>query len=181
MRRRRPAAQKRSTILRLGHLGRRPLSALAGDQRPPLKNSAIHIVTLLLAMLTFSLLVNFVGQVVLSARLESQIQAKSAEVAQLEDEIDYLRASVQHAESDVYVMQIAREQLFMAFPHDTVLLLQNARIPEAESTTAPVALPPPQLEPNWQQWWQAVFPPADPALDPALPLADNDATPGLNP
>lgn len=174
MRRRRPTAQKRSTILRLGHLGRRPLAVLAGERRPPLKNGAIHIVTLLLALLTFSLMVNFVGQVILSARLESQIEAKAAEVAQLEDEIDYLRASVAHAESDVYVMQIAREQLFMAFPHDTVLLLQNPQAPAAEPAETPAALPPLQLQPNWAQWWQAVFP----AADPTLPLPADAAPPG---
>ncbi len=175
MRRRRPAAQKRSTILRLGYLGRRPLSVLAGKSRPPLKNGAIHIVTLLLALLTFSLMVNFVGQVILSARLESQIEAKATEVAQLEDEIVYLQASVAHAESDVYVMQIAREQLFMAFPHDTVLLLQNPQIPSTEPAETPAALPPPQLQPNWEQWWQALFPANDLALDPALALPDDTA------
>jgi cell division protein FtsB len=179
MRRRRPAAQKRSTILRLGHLGRRSLATPAGERRPPLRNGAIHIVTLLLALLTFSLMVNFVGQVILSARLESQVEAKAAEVARLEGEIDYLRASVAHAESDVYVMQIAREQLFMAFPHDTVLLLQKPQIPDPEPVATPSALPPPLLQPNWYQWWQAVFPTVETEL--ALPADGAASGTGLQP
>lgn len=188
MRRRRPAAQKRSTILRLGYLGRRPRPATGPPRRPPLKNGAIHVVTLLLALLTFSLLVHFIGQVILSARLESQLVAKAAEVEQLEAENERLQASVNHAESDSYVMQIAREQLFMAFPDDVVVLLQHVDAPaEAPAEAAePQPVPLPQ-QANWEQWWQAVFPPLDPEVSAALQVLDEagpdppPASPPANP
>lgn len=108
------------------------------------------------------LMVNFVGQVVQSARLDTRYAELEAEVATLTDENVRLAGAVEYTESDVYVEQVARSQLGYAREGDVVVLPRTEpaslpREPEpapAEDAVAPVA---PQPE-NWRLWWQAFFP-----------------------
>lgn len=79
-----------------------------------------------------------------------------------------LKGEAEYRESDVYAEQAAREQLGMARDGETVLLptivAPAVPQPQAAPTTGPVT-PAPELAqaeatPNYQRWWQALFPEA---------------------
>ncbi|MFV9504496.1 MAG: FtsB family cell division protein [Oscillochloridaceae bacterium umkhey_bin13] len=126
--------------------------------------SALTIGLALLMMIFIGLLLtNFVGQVMQSARLEQQRAALEAEVEQIRLENAQIEGAVNFTESAVYVERVAREQLGYAKPGDIVILPRMA-----EPTPAPVNEEAPPLPvtpeaqgprvPNWQRWWQALFP-----------------------
>jgi cell division protein FtsB len=125
--------------------------------------SAMTIALAALMLIFIGLLVaNFVGQVMQSARLESQRAALEAEVAQMAAENARIEGAVAYTESDVYVEQVARGQLGYAREGDIVVLPRLAA-PTVEA--APLELPAtdsaaPPATPNWRLWWQAFFPPA---------------------
>jgi cell division protein FtsB len=106
----------------------------------------------LMAVLIVMLMINFGNQVVQSARLESDRSALQADVDLLRNETEQLAAAVEHAESDVHVERVAREQLNYAREGDIVVLPQVA-IPTPAPTAPPVApLPEAPTVPNWQRW-----------------------------
>jgi cell division protein FtsB len=107
------------------------------------------------------LVVNFVGQVMQSARLESQRAALEVEVATMRAENGRLSGAVAFAESDVYVEQVARSELGYAREGDVVILPRVAAPTVApDLVSAPAPAPAPALPPNWLRWWQAFFPAA---------------------
>jgi cell division protein FtsB len=131
--------------------------ALTSWMNIPLKQSGIHLVTLALAVLTISLLINFINQVIQSATLEARRVELLAEVEQLEAENIHIRGAAEYAESDVHVERVAREQLGYAREGDMVILPQFALpkpTPPPEAL-APSPLPQTQAQPNWQGWWEA--------------------------
>jgi len=127
--------------------------------------SGARLVALLLAALSLWLLVNFVGQVVASARMDRQIADKEAELAKVETDNAALKDRVVFAESPAYAEQIAREQLGFAREGDTVVLPTLPERKPAPAAVALVPLPPPTPQPNWRGWLHALSPPdARPAL-----------------
>lgn len=118
------------------------------------------IMLLLIALLA----VNFVGQALQGARLESRRAELEAEVARIKAENAVLEGAVAFTESDVYAERIAREQLGYAREGDVVIFAREApasALPsESAETPASEAAPPP-IE-NWRLWWLALFPPPTP-------------------
>jgi cell division protein FtsB len=114
---------------------------------------------LVLVALSLWLRVNFVGQVVGSARMDRQISDRQAENARIAAENEVLKARAAFVESPAFAEQAAREQLGYAREGDTVILptLPERTLSPAASAAAPVLAPPPQ--PNWQGWLLAFFPP----------------------
>ncbi|NNJ11914.1 septum formation initiator family protein [Chloroflexales bacterium ZM16-3] len=105
------------------------------------------------------LIANFVGQVMQSARLDSQRVALQAEVDQIRVENKQLEGAVAYAESDVNIERIAREQLGYARDGDVVIFPQVAApAPAASPPPDPVAAPVPAPVPNLRRWWDAFFP-----------------------
>jgi cell division protein FtsB len=108
------------------------------------------------------LMVNFVGQVLQSARLDARHADLEVEVADLAAETVRLAGAVEYTESNVYVEHVARSQLGYAREGDVVVLPRTEpaslpREPEpapAEETAGPAT---PQSE-NWRLWWRAFFP-----------------------
>lgn len=128
--------------------------------RTPVQHTGVHLATLALGVLTLSLLINFVNQVLQSAELEARRTALATEVAVLEAENAQLLAAVEYAESDVHVERVAREQLGYARVDDMVLLpqfLPATPTPTPEPEPAGEAITPSDI-PNWQGWWQAFVP-----------------------
>jgi cell division protein FtsB len=121
--------------------------------------SGARLVALVLALLSLWLLVNFVGQVVASARMDRQIADKEAELAKAEAELAPLKDRVAFTESPAYAEQIAREQLGFAREGDTVILPTLPERKPALADTAPAPLPPPAPQSNWRGWLRALFPP----------------------
>jgi len=151
---RRPHAQRAAGP---GVFGR--LAALARSGSGGLISLGLGAVMLALIGL---LSANFVGQVMQSARLETQRAALQAEVDQIRAENRQIEAAVAFAESNVNVERIAREQLGYARDGDTVILPQltaptPAPTPAPNSPTLNQAPPTPPA-PNWMRWWGAFFP-----------------------
>ena len=107
------------------------------------------------------LVVNFVGQVMQSARLESTRATLEGEVAQMQATNTRIEGAVTYTESDVYVEQVAREQLGYAHDGDTVILprlVAPTPVPTANPAAPTTASPSVPTTPNWQRWWQAFAP-----------------------
>ncbi|WP_129631171.1 FtsB family cell division protein [Candidatus Oscillochloris fontis] len=142
-----------------GHTIFARLAALARSGGRGLASLLVGAVMLTLIGL---LIANFIGQVMLSARLEAQRAALAAEVDQIRAENRQLEAAVDFAESDANVERIAREQLGYARDGDMVLMVQTPPpLPTTSassdgSTLSP--LPPEPPAPNWHRWWTAFFP-----------------------
>jgi cell division protein FtsB len=155
MARRTSAARRRanqSTPTRLARLR----AGLGEWLRLPLRQSGMHLATLVLAVLTLSLMVHFINQVLQSANLEEQRAELAHEVAALDAQNDHLRSAIDFVESDVYVEQVAREQLGYAREGDVVVLPNFPDTQPAAEPEAPLAAPPPRpAAPNWQRWWEA--------------------------
>ncbi len=133
-----------------------PFKGLAGLT---LRQLMVHGITLAFTLLTFSLMLNFINQVIQSSALEARKAQLAEEAARIASENRHLREAIAYARSDAYVEQAAREQLGWAREGETVLLPQFPVI-EPESQHAPEAIPMPvrPTEPNWQRWWDALRP-----------------------
>ncbi len=118
------------------------------------------IMLVLIALLA----VNFVGQVVQAARLESRRAELEAEVARIKAENAVLEGAVAFTESDVYAERIAREQLGYAREGDIVIFPREAPVPPQPPPGADVtpSVPTPARVENWRLWWLALFPPEKP-------------------
>jgi cell division protein FtsB len=120
--------------------------------------SGARLIALVLVALSLWLLVNFVGQVIASARMDRQIADKQAELTKLEDELAALKDRAAFAESPAYAEQVAREQLGFAREGDTVILPTLPERKAAPAAAAPAPLPAPAPQPNWRGWLRALFP-----------------------
>lgn len=157
MRRRpRPVQHARSASIwaTITRLHRGLLSALTA----PLRRSGTYLVTLALALLTLSLLINFGGQVLQSTRLEAHRVSLATEVARLEAENLALQSAVEYAESNANVERVAREQLGYTREGDIVILPQFPVVVPTPTTVPPTVVSRPVRPRNWQQWWNAFFP-----------------------
>jgi cell division protein FtsB len=137
----------------------RMLSVLQFGGKNALSLSLAGLIMILIGLL----MVNFVSQVMQSARLEAQRIELEAEVAELAAENVRHAGRAEYVESDVYAELVARGQLSYAYEGDTVVLtrIEPASIPiELDPAAEPEPTPAqPQIK-NWQRWWQAFFPPA---------------------
>ncbi|WP_165360772.1 septum formation initiator family protein [Candidatus Chloroploca sp. Khr17] len=121
-------------------------------------------VGLALVMMTFIalLIVNFVGQVMQSGRLEAQRIDSEAELQRIYAENARLEGAVAFTESDVYVERAARDHLSYAYPEDTVILPRLVTPVPADNSASEAPEPSVLLETvrreNWRLWWAAFFP-----------------------
>ncbi|HEX5691273.1 MAG TPA: septum formation initiator family protein [Roseiflexaceae bacterium] len=125
-----------------------------------------RLVVLVLVALSLWLLANFVGQVVVAARMDRQIAERQAENAQIKTENQALTDRMQFAESPAYAEQVAREQLGYAREGDTVILPTLPEHKAAPSSAAPAPLPAPPKQPNWRGWLNAFASPASRPVGP---------------
>ncbi len=136
---------------------RTPSLAPPDNPPDPLTRGGANVVMLVLVVLTLSLVVHFVRQVVQSTHLDARRIALETENALIEEELVSLRGAVDYAGSDVYVERMAREQLGYAHEGDVVLVPQF-EVTDEETTPAPAALPLPSPAPNWHLWWRSLNP-----------------------
>ncbi|PDW04794.1 FtsB family cell division protein [Candidatus Viridilinea mediisalina] len=106
------------------------------------------------------LMVNFVGQVLQSARLETRRAELEAEVLTIRYENERLAGLVEYTESPVYAEMVARGQLGYAREGDVVILSRTEPLSIPEIAAPDEALDPsvvvPQQPENWRLWWQAL-------------------------
>lgn len=106
------------------------------------------------------LMINFVGQVLQSARLETRRAELEAEVLALTHENERLAGLVEYTESPVYAEMVARGQLGYAREGDVVILSRTEplSVPEVvvpdETLEPPVVVSQPE---NWRLWWRALL------------------------
>ncbi|CAN5558771.1 hypothetical protein BH23CHL2_BH23CHL2_28160 [soil metagenome] len=121
----------------------------------------LAIIVLLLVCIYF--IVIFGEQAWRANRLEAEIDQQRASIADIRRENDKLAARAEQMNSPAYfayVEQIARRDLSLARPGETVVIVpreSTAREAEVEPTVAPES-----TRQNWQLWLDAVFNQNDP-------------------
>ena len=128
-----------------------------------------RLILLLLMVLAGGLMVGFVrmtwNQHQINQANERQRAENEAQRARNAD----LKGQAEFRESDVFAEQAAREQLGMAREGEVVLLptivvpASPMPSPQSSNPAAPapesVAAAEEEIAPNYQRWWQALFPP----------------------
>ncbi|MFN3337052.1 MAG: FtsB family cell division protein [Thermomicrobium sp.] len=107
--------------------------------------------------LSFAIALYFVvafGQQAWRARqLETQVAERRVALAELVTERDALARQLSQLEGDAYrayVERTARRELNLAYPGETVLLVQWRETTPAAPPATPTPLP--TVEPNWARW-----------------------------
>jgi cell division protein FtsB len=125
-----------------------------------------RLVLLTLVMLAGGLLIGFVRMTWNEHKINQESQQQLATNEAQRQRNIVLRGEAEYRESPMYAEQAAREQLGMAREGETVLL-PTVVLPAPAIIPAPSAapVPPPVLgeplpqdTPNYQRWWQALFP-----------------------
>lgn len=114
----------------------------------------------MLVILLFAVyfMVTFGEQALRAQQLEAEVTQQRQAIAQIEEENEQLAAELEGLEStgyQAYVERIARRDLGLARPGDTVVLV---RWQGESDLPAPQAEPaPPNDDPNWRRWLDALF------------------------
>jgi cell division protein FtsB len=130
---------------------------------------AIRCVLLFLMLLAGGLMVGFVRMTWTQHQINQASERQRAENEAQRARNAALKGEAEFRESDVYAEQAAREQLGMAREGEVVLLptivvpASPSPAPQSSNPAAPAsnaAAPPVEeaVAPNYQRWWQALFP-----------------------
>jgi cell division protein FtsB len=116
------------------------------------KNKAIYIGGLVIVVF---IMMTLFGRISELARLTSQRNSISTEIANLEKTHTYLESQLAYATSVKAVEDYAREEGHMALPGDKIIV----PLPPVGETPQPkiVALPTLEKHPAWQIWWSLFF------------------------
>ena len=128
-----------------------------------------RVVLLLLLALACGLMVGFVRMTWTQHQINQASERQRAENQAQRGRNAALKGEAEFRESDVFAEQAAREQLGMAREGETVLLptivvppspLSSPLPSTGGASTSVAALLPAEEEavPNYQRWWQALFP-----------------------
>lgn len=108
---------------------------------------------LLYATILFQLglIISLVRGIQLSLRSKERITALQTTKQKLEAEQSRLSADEEYVKSAYYLEKVAREELHLAKPGETVVIIPEGKIVESkEQRTENIE----QSKPNWQQWWE---------------------------
>lgn len=86
--------------------------------------------------------------------LQTEVSQRQEEIVELEKKRDELEQQVAEFQTDryhTYVEQVARRDLSLAYPGETVLLVRWAPPPEPPAEDD-AEVEPPEPDPNWRQW-----------------------------
>ncbi|HUZ02963.1 MAG TPA: septum formation initiator family protein [Thermomicrobiaceae bacterium] len=96
------------------------------------------------------------GQQAWKARaLETEVAGRQADLASLQAKQDALKSQLAQYQSDQYssyVEQIARRDLNLSHPGETVILMRLEPAPTPAATPAPATAARPDQQANWMQW-----------------------------
>lgn len=128
-----------------------------------------RLILLFLMLLAGGLMVGFVRMTWTQHQINQASERQRAENESQRAHNAALKGQAEFRESDVFAEQAAREQLGMAREGEVVLLptivIPAAPPPSAQSTNpaapapeAAAAAAAEEIAPNYQRWWQALFP-----------------------
>lgn len=86
--------------------------------------------------------------------LETSVAERQAEITELENKRDSLEQQIDEYNTrkyDTYVAQIARRDLSLAYPGETVMLVRWTEPPSEPAANAPDPEPT-EPDPTWQRW-----------------------------
>ncbi len=136
-------------------LGRWQISSLTGQ-----------LAAVLVTTIAVYILLAFLGRALENYRLEQRALAVKQEIKALEDQNKELKELVAYMSSDAYVEKVAREELLLAKPGETVLLpvpVTKPLTPSPADTPRPSPTyetnPASSPEPRWTRWWRLFFAP----------------------
>lgn len=89
----------------------------------------------------------------LSLQSKARIADLQTTKQKLEKEQQGLLAQQQNVQSPYYLEQVARDELHLSKPGETVVIIPT------DSQASPSASPTPQMlkeKPNWQLWWEVI-------------------------
>lgn len=128
-----------------------------------------RLILLFLMVLAGGLMVGFVRMTWTQHQINQASERQRAENETQRARNAALKGQAEFRESDVFAEQAAREHLGMAREGETVLLptiVVPAATPPAAQSPNPATLAPgsaapaeEEIAPNYQRWWQALFPP----------------------
>lgn len=127
-----------------------------------LHRTTMRLVAWVLAAFAVYLMVLFGDLVVQEYRMAQDVTRKEIANAQLAQQQRDLQDRKAYVQSDAAIDIIAREQLDLAKPGDTVIQLNIVEpTPQPTTAIAPVqaapAVPAANAPPNWRRWLQALF------------------------
>lgn len=127
-----------------------------------------RLILLFLMLLAGGLMVGFVRMTWTQHQINQASERQRAENESQRARNAALKGQAEFRESDVFAEQAAREQLGMAREGEVVLLptivIPAAPPPSAQSTNPAAPVPEAaaaveeDIAPNYQRWWQALFP-----------------------
>ncbi len=126
---------------------------------PPSPPASTRARVILLALIALCLLfvVSYTGRLVQRSRLQAEIQQWEERLAQEQARQLELQAELTYVSSADYVDEVAREELEMVRPGDTVIVvLEGTPIPTPTVTPTPAPAtmaPETSSAPPWKQWW----------------------------
>lgn len=130
-----------------------------------------RLVLLTLMLLAGGLLIGFVRMTWAEHKINQESEQQLAVNEAQKQRNAALKGEAEYRASDMFAEQAAREQLGMARDGETVLLptvvlpapSAAPPPPSSENIAVPEPAPDPLIEaaPNYQRWWQALFPGAD--------------------
>lgn len=88
-------------------------------------------------------------------RLEAEVAGRRAALAAMQERHDALERQLAYLASDQYpsyVERIARRDLNLSHPGETVILVRWDLMPEPEETLAPTPIEQPTTQANWERW-----------------------------
>lgn len=130
-----------------------------------------RLILLFLMVLAGGLMVGFVRMTWTQHQINQASERQRAENETQRARNAALKGQAEFRESDVFAEQAAREQLGMAREGETVLLptivvpaaspppTTQSPNPAAPATGLAAAAGAEEIAPNYQRWWQALFPP----------------------
>ncbi len=126
--------------------------------QPSMKPVVSRLGILLLIAFCLIFISSYTNRLVQKAQIDQEIQEWDQRIAEAEEQQLELLQELAYVQSDAYIESAARNDLDMARPGDTVLMvMDNANIPPQPVVTQPDTVevtkqPENNTSPNWLQW-----------------------------
>ena len=108
----------------------------------------------LLIFFEILLIISLVQGIRLSLKSQQRVATLAAAKRALEQEKEHLLTQLHFVQSPYYLEELARDQLHLSKPGETVVIVPAGAV--ATASASPVAVSDLHL-PNWQKWWGVIM------------------------